>query len=96
MYRPTLMMVFAYLSLLTFGGGLAAAYPKLETLTVDMYHWLTPAQLMHLYGVGQTAPGPNMMMVTAIGERGEAWTNSPGPPVFAYGPGACPIHVGAE
>ncbi len=65
---PTLMMVFAYLSLLTFGGGLAA-YPELETLTVDVYHWLTQPELIHLYSVGQTAPGPNMMMVTAIGER---------------------------
>jgi chromate transporter len=65
---PTLMMVFAYLSLLTFGGGMAA-YPELETLTVDVYHWLTQPELIHLYSVGQTAPGPNMMMVTAIGER---------------------------
>ena len=65
---PTLMMAFAYLSLLTFGGGMAA-YPELETLTVDVYHWLTQPELVHLYSVGQTAPGPNMMMVTAIGER---------------------------
>jgi chromate transporter len=65
---PTLMMVFAYLSLLTFGGGMAA-FPELETLTVDVYHWLTRPELIHLYSVGQTAPGPNMLMVTAIGER---------------------------
>jgi len=64
----TLVGVFAYLSLLTFGGGMAA-YPELVTLSVDVYHWLTEPELIHLYSVGQTAPGPNMMMVTAIGER---------------------------
>ena len=31
-----------------------------------MYHWLTPPDLMHLYSVGQTAPGTNMMMMTTI------------------------------
>ena len=65
---PALIWVFAYLSLLTVGGGLAA-FPELKTLTVDRYHWLTSTQLIHLYSLGQVAPGPNMMMVTAVGER---------------------------
>jgi chromate transporter len=62
-----LIGVFAYLSLLTVGGGMAA-YPELETLTVDVHHWLTSVQLIHLYSVGQMAPGPNMMMIVSIGE----------------------------
>jgi chromate transporter len=65
---PALIWVFAYLSLLTVGGGLAA-FPELKTLTVDAYHWLTSTQLIHLYSLGQVAPGPNMMMVAAVGER---------------------------
>ena len=65
---PALIWVFAYLSLLTVGGGLAA-FPELKTLTVETYHWLTLQQLIHLYSLGQVAPGPNMMMVTAVGER---------------------------
>jgi len=59
--------VFAYLSLLTVGGGMAA-YPELLRLSVSVHKWLTEAQLVHLYSVGQMAPGPNMMMITAIGE----------------------------
>lgn len=62
-----LVRVFAYLSLLTVGGGMAA-FPELKTLTVDVHHWLTAQQLIHLYSVGQAAPGPNMMMVASIGE----------------------------
>jgi chromate transporter len=63
-----LAWVFTYLSLLTVGGGLAA-FPELRHLTVDVYHWLTATQLIHLYSLGQVAPGPNMMMIAAIGER---------------------------
>jgi len=58
--------VFAYLSLLTVGGGMAA-FPELKTLSVDTYHWITFPQLLHFYSLGQLAPGPNMMMVASIG-----------------------------
>jgi len=64
---PALIRVFAYLSLLTVGGGLAA-FPELEILTVNVHHWLTFPQLIHLYSVGQMAPGPNMMMIVSIGD----------------------------
>jgi len=66
---PALIRVFAYLSLLTVGGGMAA-FPELKILTVEVHHWLTFPQLIHLYSVGQMAPGPNMMMIVSIG----AWT----------------------
>jgi len=65
---PALVRVFAYLSLLTVGGGMAA-FPELKILTVDVHQWLTFRELIHFYSVGQMAPGPNMMMVTAIGEK---------------------------
>jgi chromate transporter len=58
--------VFAYLSLLTVGGGMAA-FPVLKELTVDTYHWLSFPELLHFYSIGQLAPGPNMMMVAAVG-----------------------------
>lgn len=64
---PALAAVFAYLSLLTVGGGMAA-FPEMKTLTVDVHHWLTFPELIHFYSVGQLSPGPNMMMVAAVGE----------------------------
>jgi chromate transporter len=64
---PALVRVFAYLSLLTIGGGMAA-FPEMKVLTVEVHQWLTFPQLIHLYSVGQMAPGPNMMMIVAIGE----------------------------
>ncbi|HTT22963.1 MAG TPA: chromate transporter [Candidatus Sulfotelmatobacter sp.] len=62
-----LARVFAYLSLLTVGGGMAA-FPEMKILTVDVHKWLTFPQLIHLYSVGQMAPGPNMMMIVSVGE----------------------------
>ena len=64
---PALVRVFAYLSLLTIGGGMAA-FPEMKILTVETHRWLTFPQLIHLYSVGQMAPGPNMMMIVPIGE----------------------------
>jgi len=64
---PALVRVFAYLSLLTVGGGMAA-FPELQYLTVDVHQWLTQTQLVHLYSIGQMAPGPNMMMIVPIGD----------------------------
>jgi len=64
---PALARVFAYLSLLTVGGGMAA-FPEMKILTVEAHRWLTFPQLIHLYSVGQMAPGPNMMMIVSIGE----------------------------
>ena len=64
---PILLRVFAYLSLLTVGGGMAA-FPEMEHLTVQVHHWMTSSQLVHMYSVGQLAPGPNMMMIVSIGD----------------------------
>jgi chromate transporter len=64
---PALARVFAYLSLLTVGGGMAA-FPEMKTLTVDVHKWMTFPQLIHVYSVGQMAPGPNMMMIVVIGQ----------------------------
>jgi chromate transporter len=64
---PALVRVFAYLSILTVGGGMAA-FPEMKILTVEVHKWLSFPQLIHLYSVGQMAPGPNMMMIIVIGQ----------------------------
>jgi chromate transporter len=64
---PALARVFAYLSLLTVGGGMAA-FPAMKVQTVDVHKWLTFPQLIHFYSVGQLSPGPNMMMIVPIGQ----------------------------
>ena len=63
---PLLARVFGYLSVLSVGGGMAV-YPELKAATVDVNGWLTVPQLEYLYGIGQAAPGPNMMMIVSVG-----------------------------
>ena len=77
--------VFAYISLLTMGGGMAA-FPELERLTVEVHHWLTAPQLMHFYSVGQLSPGPNMMMVIAVGRWAGGWLGAVAVAVAFFGP----------
>jgi chromate transporter len=84
---PAVARLFAYLSLLTVGGGMAA-FPEMKTLTVDGHHGLSFPELIHLYSVGQMAPGTNMMMIVPIGD----WAAGPvgaiaGLPAF-FGPSA--------
>ena len=62
-----LLRVFSYLSILTVGGGLAA-FPEMKNQVVNVHQWLNFTQLIHLYSMGQVSPGPNMMMIVAIGE----------------------------
>ncbi|GGC56754.1 chromate transporter [Chelatococcus reniformis] len=58
--------VFALLSVLAIGGG-TAVLPEMKHLTIDTYHWLDDDQFRDIYGLGQLAPGPNLLMVVVIG-----------------------------
>jgi len=48
---------FALLSLLAVGGG-AAVLPEMKETVVGQHHWLTDTQFVHVYSLGQVAPGP--------------------------------------
>jgi chromate transporter len=92
---PTLARVFAYLSLLTVGGGMAA-FPEMKTLTVDVHKWLTFPQLIHLYSVGQMAPGPNMMMIVSVGEWAGGFVGALVSAIAFFGPTAVLMFVVAR
>src|SRR5579883_246781 len=64
---PAIIRVFAFLSFLTIGGGMAA-FPEMKVQIVQVHHWLTDDQLVHVYSTGQMSPGPNMMMVAEVGQ----------------------------
>ena len=66
-----------------------AAFPEMKVLTVDVHHWLTFPQLIHLYSVGQMAPGPNMMMIVAIGEWAAGLLGAIVVLLAFFGPTAC-------
>ena len=79
---------FTKAALLTFGGAYAVL-PYVFQGAVEHYHWLTPAQMMDGLALGETTPGPLIMVVTFVGFVA-GWTGQwfgPGHP-FAAGAAA--------
>lgn len=57
---------FTKAALLTFGGAYAVL-PYVYQGAVDSYHWLTPQQMIDGLALGETTPGPLIMVVTFVG-----------------------------
>jgi len=57
---------FTKAALLTFGGAYAVL-PYVVQGAVDHYHWLTPTQMLDGLALGETTPGPLIMVVSFVG-----------------------------
>ena len=60
-----LALCFSLLSLLAVGGG-TAVLPEMQTLLAHQFG-IDHLRFVHIYSIGQVAPGPNMLMVLVIG-----------------------------
>jgi len=65
---------FTKAALLTFGGAYAVL-PYVYQGAVEHYQWLTPAQMIDGLALGETTPGPLIMVVAFVGFVG-AWTQA--------------------
>ena len=65
---------FTKAALLTFGGAYAVL-PYVNQGAVEHYQWLTPAQMIDGLALGETTPGPLIMVVAFVGFVG-AWTKA--------------------
>lgn len=63
---PQLGWFFTKAALLTFGGAYAVL-PYVYQGAVEHYHWLTPVQMIDGLALGETTPGPLIMVVTFVG-----------------------------
>lgn len=61
-----LMLVFAPISVLSFGGG-QATIPEMQRQAVAVHGWLTGSQFADLYAISRAAPGPSTLIVALIG-----------------------------
>jgi chromate transporter len=61
-----LIIVFAPLSLLSFGGG-QAIVADIQHQTVDIQHWLTDQEFTDMYAVSRASPGPSTLVAALIG-----------------------------
>lgn len=57
---------FTKAALMTFGGAYAVL-PYVYQGAVEHYHWLTPTQMIDGLALGETTPGPLIMVVTFVG-----------------------------
>jgi chromate transporter len=64
---------FTKAALLTFGGAYAVL-PYINDAAVTVYGWLTPAQMMDGLALGESTPGPLIMLVAFVGFVG-GWTH---------------------
>ena len=65
---------FTKAALLTFGGAYAVL-PYVYQGAVETYAWLTPAQMIDGLALGETTPGPLIMVVAFVGFVG-GWTKA--------------------
>jgi chromate transporter len=65
---------FTKAAMLTFGGAYAVL-PYVYQGGVDHYHWLTAAQMIDGLALGETTPGPLIMVVSFVGFVG-GWTQA--------------------
>lgn len=65
---------FTKAALMTFGGAYAVL-PYVYQGAVETYHWLTPAQMVDGLALGETTPGPLIMIVTFVGFVG-GWSKA--------------------
>jgi chromate transporter len=66
---------FTKAALLTFGGAYAVL-PYVQQAAVEQFGWLTAAQMIDGLALGETTPGPLIMVVTFVGFVG-GWTHNP-------------------
>jgi chromate transporter len=48
-------------------GGLPSVMPEMQRYVVEVRAWMSPAEFMQAFAVGQAAPGPNMLIVSLVG-----------------------------
>ena len=61
-------LVFAPLSLLSFGGG-NAVIADIAQQSIAVYHWTSEREFADLFALSRAAPGPGSMLATLIGWR---------------------------
>jgi chromate transporter len=61
-----LILVFAPLSILSFGGG-QAIVADIQYQTVEVQKWLTNSEFVDMFAISRASPGPSTLIVALIG-----------------------------
>ena len=61
-----LILVFAPLSILSFGGG-QAIVADIQYQTVEVHKWLTNSEFVDMFAISRASPGPSTLIAALIG-----------------------------
>lgn len=67
-----LFMSFFLVAFVSFGGA-SAVIPELYRIAVTEHGWMSAQTFTELFAIAQAAPGPNVLIVTLIGQHVEGW-----------------------
>ena len=81
------LLVFLYIGVVSFGGGLTVV-PELHRQLVENHAWLTAQEFADGFAIGQLAPGPNMLCVGFYGYRIAGLLGGVLAIAASFGPGA--------
>ena len=82
-----LFLVHAQLSVAAVGG-VVSVLPEMQRQLVEVHGWVTPAEFADLFALAQAAPGPNMLVVTAVGWHVAGWVGALAATLGLIGPPA--------
>lgn len=67
-----LFVSFFLVAFVSFGGA-TAVIPELYRIAVTEHGWMDARTFTELFAIAQAAPGPNVLIVTLIGQHVEGW-----------------------
>ena len=67
-----LFVSFFLVAFVSFGGA-TAVIPELYRIAVTEHGWMTAQTFTELFAIAQAAPGPNVLIVTLIGQHVDGW-----------------------
>jgi chromate transporter len=70
-----LIVVFASLSLLSFGGT-NTVLPEMHRQAVSVHQWLTDLQFASVFAISQASPGPSSLIVSLVGLKAAGWVGA--------------------
>ncbi len=90
-----LLMLFAGLSMLAFGGG-AGVIPDMQRAAVDQQHWLTAKEFLDMFAISRAAPGPGSLIVVLVGLKAAGMVGAAVSFVAMFAPPCLAVHIVAR
>jgi chromate transporter len=90
-----LILVFAPLSLLSFGGG-QAIVADIQYQTVEVHKWLTNSEFVDMFAISRASPGPSTLIAALIGWHVEGFPGALAAVLAIYVPSSILVYAASS